>query len=497
MNFNSLEFLLFFLIVWLVHRVLPFKWRWVWLLAASYYFYMSWNPTLVFLIAGTTVVSYCAGVYIGKATTPTKKKAALVVTLIVCLGTLAFFKYFNFLFSSVVDFLNLFSMNLEGRIWNIILPVGISFYTFQTLSYVIDVYRGKFAPERHLGYYALFVSFFPQLVAGPIERPDNLIPQLRAQKNATMEDMEQGLRLALYGFFKKIVVADTIGVFVNSAFGNIASNTGFSLWVAGMLFTVQIYCDFSGYSDIASGCARMMGIRLMKNFNRPFLATSIREYGSRWHISLNSWFMEYVYFPLGGSRKGKARKYLNIFIVFTLSGLWHGAAWTFVIWGALIGLYTVLEDILRPYYHKLCDRLKIDNSNAAVKFVRRAIICLLVGLSSVFFRAQSVEDAFLIVSKMFTQFGLGESYFTSSLAALSMSMLDVMQLVLALVIVAVAHDMAYPPTQGKALFSPLAKGRTAEAARNTAYFYMIALIAVVWIITAGANESSAFIYFQF
>ncbi|MBE7088479.1 MAG: MBOAT family protein [Clostridiales bacterium] len=497
MNFNSIEFLVYLLVVIIVHRALPFKWRWAWLLIVSYYFYMSWNPTLVFLILGTTVVSYVAGIYIEKSQTQKVKKLLLTLTLVVCLGTLAFFKYWNFLFSSVVDFLNLFSLNLEGKVWDIILPVGISFYTFQTLSYVIDVYRGKVKAEKHFGYYALFVSYFPQLVAGPIERPDHLLPQLKAEKNATTEDMEQGLRLMIYGMFKKIAVADVVGAFVTSAFGNISANTGFSLWLAAMLFTIQIYCDFSGYSDIAAGCARMMGVKLTKNFNQPLLATSIREYGSRWHVSLNSWFMEYVYWPLGGSRKGKVRKYINIFIVFTLSGLWHGASWTFVMWGALIGTYTVVEDLLRPHYRNLCKRFNIDNKNALIVFIRRAIVFLLVGLTSVFFRAQSVEDVFLILAKMFTEFGLSEAYVNTSLTALSMSLLDIIQIALSLVIVALAHDMAYPSEKGNKLFSPLASGKTVEATRNTSYFYFIALIAVVWIIAASGNDTSAFLYFQF
>ncbi len=497
MNFNSVEFLIYFLVVVIVHRVLPFKARWVWLLLASCYFYMSWNATLIILMAITTVVSYTAAILIKRTKNAKLKKLFLILTLVVCLGILAFFKYFNFLFSSVVDFLNLFAMNLESQVFNIILPVGISFYTFQTLSYVLDVYRGKFEPEMHFGYYALFVSFFPQLVAGPIEKPGNLIPQLRAQKNATVDDMESGLKLMLYGFFKKVVVADTIGVFVNSAFLNLPQNNGLSLWLAATLFTVQIYCDFSGYSDIAAGSARMMGIKLMKNFDRPFLATSIKEYGRRWHISLNAWFMENVYFPLGGSRKGRARKYLNILIVFTLSGLWHGAAWTFVLWGLLIGIYGIIEDVARPYYHRLCDKLKIDNSNALVIFIRRAIVFLLVGLSSVFFRAQSLNDALYILGKMFNDFGISESYVNTAINALSIDLLDLIELALALVIVALSHDMAYPNTKKQGLFNNAMLTKSKEAGRCTLYFYYIAVIAIVWIIAASSNDISAFIYFQF
>ncbi len=497
MNFNSIEFLVFFLIVLVVHRLLPFKYRWIWLLCVSCYFYMSWNPTLILLMAVTTAVSYTSARFIEKEEKARNKKLWLILSLVVCLGLLGFFKYFEFLFSSVIDFLNLFSLHLEGLAFDIILPVGISFYTFQTLSYVIDVYRGKVPAEKHFGYYALFVSFFPQLVAGPIESPQNLIPQLRAEKNASAEDMEAGLRLLLYGFFKKIAVADVIGSFVNSAFADLAANNGLSLWIACTLFTVQIYCDFSGYSDIASGCARMMGIKLMKNFDRPFTATSFREYGSRWHISLNRWFMEYVYFPLGGSRKGKARKYLNTFLVFLLSGLWHGASWTFVAWGAFIGICVVTEDIVRPYYHKVCDKLHIDNNNSCVRFIRTTVLFLLVGLSSVFFRAQSIGDAFLILGKMFTELGLGEGYFNATLSVLSMTMLDAIGLTLALVIVAYAHQMAYPEKKKTGLFGSNSLGKSVEATRMTTYFYFIAVIAIVWILALASNDVSAFLYFQF
>lgn len=495
MSFNSLLFLAFFPIVALVHRFLPAKLRWIWLLAASYCFYMSWNAALVFLILGTTLVSYLAGLLIARTQKKGVKRFWLVLTLVVCLGTLAFFKYINFLLSSVIGFLNLFSLGLDPITLNVILPVGISFYTFQTLSYVIDVYRGKFPPERHFGYYALFVSFFPQLVAGPIERPENLLPQLRAAGRGSAEDVQTGLRFMLYGFFKKIAVADFVGGFVTSAFSEIGANNGLSLWAAAILFTVQIYCDFSGYSDIATGCARIMGIKLMKNFDRPFLATSIREYGRRWHISLNSWFMEYVYFPLGGSRRGKVRKYLNILIVFTLSGLWHGASWTFVIWGALIGVYTVIEDLLRPLWHKVRDKWKIDTDNAFVKLLRRCILALMIGFTSVFFRAQSVSDAFLIVSKLFTDWSFGGGYLTETFAALSLDLTGLVRLVLALVLVAVGYYICFPREND--LFSPSAKGVSVEALRCCVCFFMVALVALVWLEALSSGTGSAFLYFQF
>lgn len=495
MSFNSLHFLIFLPIVLIVQRLLPHKFKWVWLLLASYYFYMSWNAWLIFLIVGTTAVSYFSGLFISRTQSTKIKKLLLALTLVICLGVLVFFKYFNFLMQSVFDFLNLFSMNLDDFALNIILPIGISFYTFQTLSYVVDVYRGTIKAEIHFGYYALFVSFFPQLVAGPIERPQNLLPQLHSDYKATKVDMEEGLRFILLGFFKKIAVADFIGKFVNSVFSNVAAANGLSLWLAVILFTVQIYCDFSGYSDIATGAARMMGIKLMKNFDRPFSSTSMREFGTRWHISLNSWFRDYLYFPLGGNRKGRRRKYLNTIIVFSISGLWHGASWTFFIWGALTGLFIIIEDLLRPFYHKVCDKLHIDNKNGLVIILRRIILVLIVSLSSVFFRSQSVPEAGLVLSKMFTDIGFGNAYLAITMSAMSINWLDMVQLMLSLTLLVVAYDMCFPKPQQ--LFSASAVSRTASGLRFSAYIFFVLLIAFVWLNALAGNDTSAFIYFQF
>lgn len=495
MSFNSVEFLIFFFVVLLGYWLLPHKHRKYWLLAASYIFYMSWNAWLIFLIVGTTVVSYIAGIMIDKVEGVKTKKWLVAITLIVCLGTLAIFKYLDFFTQSAFSLLGLFGLQLEAPIFGLLLPVGISFYTFQTLSYVIDVYRKKCEVEKNFIYYALYVTFFPQLVAGPIERSTNLLHQFKEEKKACVEDFTQGFRFMLYGYFKKICIADVVGMYVNNAFGNIATSNGLTFWLAGILFTVQLYCDFSGYSDIATGCARMMGIKLMKNFDRPLLATGFRDYGRRWHISLNSWFMEYVYFPLGGSRKGRFRKYLNLVIVFTLSGLWHGASWTFVVWGLLIGVQNILEDLLRPVYHKICDKLHIDNNNEGVKMIRRIIMLLFVGFTGTFFRAQTMSDAVWIVGKMFTDFGFSMDYFTSIFTILDMNAYMLIQLFIALIILVKGYDMCYPTE--KSLFSINAKGHTAEALRLNTYLYYILMIAVIWVMAASGNMSSQFIYFQF
>ena len=292
MNFNSLHFLIFLIVVVLLYWLLPHKMRWALLLVASYYFYMSWNVWLVFLILGTTIVSYGAGILISKTNNGALKKFYLITTLVVCLGVLFFFKYFDFLMGSVIDFLNLFSMNLDDFALNLILPVGISFYTFQTLSYVIDVYAGKFEAEKHFGYYALFVCYFPQLVAGPIERPGDLLPQLKKEHKFSSDDMAAGLRIMLYGFFLKCVLADFFGIFVNNVFGNLDKANSLAVFSAGLLFVLQMFGDFAGYSLIATGTARMMGVKLSRNFDRPYLATSYTDNFQSCHIKLTPWIKD-------------------------------------------------------------------------------------------------------------------------------------------------------------------------------------------------------------
>lgn len=495
MSFNSIQFLIFFPVVLLGYWLLPHKYRKYWLLIASYIFYMSWNAGLIFLIVATTAVSYVAGLLIARTQDEKARKWLVAITLIVCLGTLAIFKYLDFFTQSLFSIFGWFGWEGEVPLFGLLLPMGISFYTFQTLSYVLDVYRKKCEVEKNFIYYALYVSYFPQLVAGPIERSTNLLHQFKKDLKPNVEDFTEGLRFMLYGFFKKVCIADVIGMYVNNAFGSIDGGNGATFWFAGMLFIVQLYCDFSGYSDIATGCARMMGIKLMKNFDRPFLATSIRDYGKRWHISLNSWFMEYLYVPLGGSKKGKLRKCLNIMIVYTLSGLWHGASWTFVVWGVLLGVYTILENGLRPLYHQICERYRIDNENEGVKMIRRGVVLFLNCLMIIFFRAQTMSDAILIVGKMFTDFGFSMNYFSTIFSVLKMDAFGFVQIIISLIILAKGYDMCYPPK--RSLFCSITQNRTAEILRVNSYIYYILLIAIIWIMAASGNMTSQFIYFQF
>jgi alginate O-acetyltransferase complex protein AlgI len=348
MFFNSLEFVIFFPLVVFAYFALPYKWRWSLLLLASYYFYMCWRPEYIILIIASTLIDYFAGLRMGQVNKK-KRKKYLILSLCTNLGLLFAFKYFNFFNNSLQATFNQFNLFYNVPAFSVLLPVGISFYTFQTLSYSIDVYRGDREPERHLGIFALYVAFFPQLVAGPIERSTHLLPQFYEKHNVDYVRITNGLKLMTWGFFKKLVIADRLAIYVNQVYNAPGDFHGAHIWIATYFFAIQIFCDFSGYSDIAIGAAEIMGYRFMKNFRRPYLAQSIAEFWKRWHISLSTWFRDYLYIPLGGNRVGKWRWYYNLFVVFMVSGLWHGANWTFVVWGALHGLYLVFAIVTQSH----------------------------------------------------------------------------------------------------------------------------------------------------
>lgn len=487
MVFNSFEFLLFFPIVCLLYFILPKKARWIMLLAASYYFYLSWNVELIYLIVFTTLISYGAALLIEKTEKKSLKKLCLTVTLLVCLGVLFFYKYFDFLAGSVVDIANHFGAAWDKFTLDLILPVGISFYTFQTLSYVIDVYRGSLPAERHFGYYALYVSFFPQLVAGPIERPENLLPQLREANKFNREDFVEGLRMMLIGFFKKVVVADLCATYVVAVYDDPASATGLSVALATVLFAFQIYGDFAGYTDIAIGCARVMGIRLMQNFNRPYIAESIKEFWARWHISLSSWFKDYLYIPLGGNRVPKWRNCLNVMIVFLVSGLWHGAAWTYVLWGAIHGGYQVIGKLTIKGRNKLLPKLGLDPDSAAVHRLRRFNTFILVCFAWMFFRANSFSDLGVLLSKLFTDWSLSDAYFTQSMSVLGLDLLGALTAVLSIYVMD-RMDVSH-------LLPASADGKRGMTAAR--YVYIVWAVALAWMLLFAGDGASSFIYFQF
>lgn len=495
MVFNSFAFLVFFPIVLLLHFISPRKIKWVMLLAASYYFYVSWSFKLIWLILFTTAVSYAAALLISKTSRLWLKKVALVLALLSCLGVLFFFKYFDFLSLSTTRFLRLFIDSVPDCTLGLILPVGISFYTFQTLSYVIDVYRGNMAAERHFGYYALYVSFFPQLVAGPIERPDSLIPQLKKPHKFTMENLAVGGRIMLSGYVKKIVVADTIAVYINSVYNNAHQATGLSVLIATLLFAVQIYCDFSGYTDIAIGCARIMDIRLMKNFDHPYRAKSIKEFWSRWHISLSSWLKDYLYIPLGGNRCSVPRHIFNLFVVFLVSGIWHGADWTFVLWGVLHGIYQIIGHMTIHKRNRLVERMGLQVSSGIVPVVRQFNAFLLVCFAWLIFRANSISDAGVLAAKLFTDWQFSFAYLENSFGSLNCTTLQLVICALCAVLVTVCDkvytDCEEYPVQAESgtVLSFVSKHKTT--------ILTIWLIAVSWFLLLSQNGASSFIYFQF
>ena len=400
MLFNSLHFLIFFPLVVVGYMLVPVKYRWGLLLAASYYFYMSWNPAYLLLIVFSTLVDYYCAIKMEKAANIKNRKRYLLTSLISNLGLLFVFKYFDF-FNHTIAFLgDIVQINYAYSSLNLLLPVGISFYTFQTLSYTIDVYRGNKRAEKHFGIFALYVSFFPQLVAGPIERSTRLLPQLKAtskSRELRYNNVTNGLKLMAWGLFKKVVIADRVAYYVNAVYGSAAEFTGMTVILATIFFAFQIYCDFSGYSDIAIGAAQVLGFNLMKNFDRPYFSKSISEFWKRWHISLSTWFRDYVYIPLGGNRTVKWKWYYNLFITFLVSGLWHGANWTFVVWGAMHGIFLITSIITSNLRATVKQIFAINKNSGINKLWQISITFALVTISWVFFRADSVNDAILLL----------------------------------------------------------------------------------------------------
>lgn len=485
MTFNSWEFLLFYPIVALLYFALPKRSRWIMLLIASYFFYLCYQAELIFLIVATTLVSWIASIIIERTDKRALKRLCLTVTLVVCFGVLFFYKYFDFLAGSVVSLIELCGGTPSPVELNLLLPVGISFYTFQTLSYVIDVYRGEVKTERNFFFYALFVSFFPQLVAGPIERPDNLIPQLKEAHKFSRDNFVKGGKHMLVGFFKKVCVADFISVFVDSVYNSPNEATSLGIVIATALFAVQIYCDFSGYTDIAIGCARIMGIKLMKNFDHPYTATSVKEFWSRWHISLSSWFKDYLYIPLGGNRRGKARQIFNVMVVFLVSGLWHGAAWTFVIWGALHGVFQVIGTLTWKSRNRLLERIGLSKDSGCVVLVRRITTFLFVDFAWLFFRANSMSDAILLLKKLFGGWGDSVSLTLDKMELGTVAILMTVLLILTLYMI------------DKMLSYDDSPDGSAVLTRGGSFVWFIWAVMFIWVLLLSKGMSSTFIYFQF
>ncbi len=395
MLFNSLHFiLLFFPVAVTGYYLLPHRFRWFWLLVLSAYFYMSFVPYDILILAVTILVDYGAGLVICKKS-GAERRMWLMLSIVANVSFLAFFKYFAFLRDNLLQIGRFAGYDITIPALSIVLPIGLSFHTFQSMSYTIEVYRGNQEPERHLGIFALYVLFFPQLVAGPIERPQNLLHQFRERHYFDYDGVTSGMKLIVWGLFQKMVIADRLAVTVDRIYAHPNEFGGLTLALATVLFAFQIFCDFAGYSDVAIGTAQVLGFKLMTNFRQPYLARSVAEFWKRWHISLSTWFRDYLYLPLGGNRKGPWRHMVNVLIVFAVSGLWHGADWKFVIWGALNGVFVVMAGLRPPGSRDTASR-------QAPAVVRRVATFALVCCTWVFFRAGSLREAFTILGRIFS-----------------------------------------------------------------------------------------------
>ena len=478
MLFHSFSFLIFFSIVFVIYWAIPHRFRWILLLITSYYFYMSWNTKYVFLILFTTVITYISALLLENTTNIRRRKWILGTSIFFCLGTLFLFKYFDFFNHIFLDLLHVFSFELHTVTLNLLLPVGISFYTFQTMSYVIDVYRHNIHAEQHFGKYAAFISFFPQLVAGPIERAKNLLPQLNKQCEFDYDSATYGLKLMAWGYFKKMVIADNVSPYVQLVYDNPESFQGFSLVIATLLFSLQIYCDFSGYSDIAIGASKMLGINLMTNFRSPYFSKSLKEFWSRWHISLSTWFKDYVYIPLGGSHCHYLRKCFNLFITFLFSGLWHGANWTYVMWGGIHGTARVIEDV---FTHK-GNKIKNKHFNILKMFIIYIFCCF----AWIFFVSESLSDAWYVITHLFTGIGTFDNYLLNGL--MSMELLSFYNLILGLCILLLfIYDAINLHNDCIKIVS-----HQPTVVRYTFYLFLLFLI-----LYFKSSTQAEFVYFQF
>ncbi len=502
MLFNSIEFLIFFPCVVLVFFLIPKRMQTYWLLLTSYVFYMGWNPKYALLLLFSTAATFVSSLLIDRAKQSAQRarqegktprnwaKLFVALCLIVNLAILFLFKYFDFMIDNINALLKSTGRELIRPAFDVLLPVGISFYIFQALSYTLDAYRGDVPIEHNFFKYAAFVSFFPQLVAGPIERSSNLLAQFNTPKTFDIDRVRNGLMLMVWGFFEKIVIADRAAILVNQVFNYSTYYSGFEVLVGMLLFAVQIYGDFAGYSDIAIGAAQVMGFDLMANFRRPYFAQSVGDFWRRWHISLSTWFRDYLYIPLGGNRRGKLRQNINLMIVFLVSGLWHGAAWTYVLWGGLNGAYQVIGSRTKPLRERAMRRLNMRRDTFSHKVLRALITFLLIDVSWVFFRASTVGQAFSMLGSLFGTFNPW-IFVDGSLLNMGLSLAEWMVLLLsigALVIVSALKE------RGMALRDTLAK--------QEAWFrWLICLGAVFAVLIFGIYgpgfDAASFIYFQF
>ncbi|MCR5820136.1 MAG: MBOAT family protein [Bacteroidaceae bacterium] len=469
MLFNSIAFLLFFPIVCLLYYSIPVdktRWRNLLLLIASYYFYMNWEPVYALLILTSTLITYAAALGVEHYNDKSKRKCCLILSIGLNLSILFLFKYYNFLAENVTVFLQFIGLAIDLPKFTLLLPVGISFYTFQALGYSIDVYQGKTKAEHDFSTYALFVSFFPQLVAGPIERSNNLLPQFKTHHVFDYNLTMSGIKMMLWGYFLKLVMADRCGMYVDIIFNNVDKHNGGSYFLASLLFPFQIYGDFAGYSLIAIGAAKVLGFRLMENFHRPYLACSVGEFWHRWHISLSTWFKDYVYIPLGGNRVGRLRQYFNLMVTFVVSGIWHGANWTFLCWGALHGILLCLEKALG---------IRAKNYKGVPKLIHSTFTFIFVCFAWILFRANNLQDAINVVTGMFTNFS--EPYHALG------TFIGIAAAMPVLIAKEIMDEYNFHPMQ--------------RLGNNWLLQHAGIAVLIVYILLFGVLDSNQFIYFQF
>ena len=476
MLFNSISFGVFLIIVFILYYIFPHKFRWGFLLAASYAFYMHlhlWYGILLFL---TTLLTYALGISLEKADSDRQKKRNLLFGILPLVLIIIFFKTANPIIIQLNDAISKGALSVHPITLTILLPAGVSFYFFQSMGYLIDVYRGKISAERHFGYYALFISFFPQLLAGPIGRADSLLPQYKKERPFVYENVTYGLKLMTWGYYKKLVIADVFAITVDQVYNHAHSYVGLVFIITTIMFAIEIYCDFSGYSDIAIGCAKLFGIELMTNFKSTYFSFSIKEFWSRWHISLSTWFRDYVYIPLGGNRVPKWRNCLNLFITFLVSGFWHGSALTYIMWGAVHGLLQIIETLIYP---KGKDRQK--------HFWQLPVTFILLCFTWIFFRANSIGDALWIISKLFLDCARPYNYLKTAVICLDMSYIQMGAMSLS-VLVLLAYDLlslkydVIKEFSGQKFF-----------VRWPVYVLMLVVIALF----SAKGVATEFIYFQF
>ncbi len=495
MQLVSLSFLIFVFVAIAVYFLMPAKLRCVWLLAASWFFYYRLSGKLLILLAFVTIVTYVTGMLMGDvqdseaAQGKNGRKGIMVAGVVILVLLLGFFKYTGFMLDTVKSLLAFLGLEQAGPVVSIALPVGISFYVFQAIGYIVDCYKGKIKVEKDYIKLALFVSFFPSVMSGPIERAGNMLPQFSEPRKFSYDGMRDGLLLMLWGYFQKIIIADRLSVIVNSIYDSYESYPGTLLFIATVFYTFEIYCDFAGYSNIAVGVSGIMGIDIMQNFRQPYLAASIPEFWRKWHISLSTWLRDYLYIPLGGNRKGYGRKLLNIMIVFAVSGLWHGAAWTFVVWGLLHGLYQVIGSVLGPSRDKLVEALKIDRQSFSHILLKILVTFMLVNIGWVFFRAPSFGVAAHVLVHMWkpTLWVLTDG----TLFTLGLSAADVRLLILSLVALIVVDILN---ARGIVIRDLLTK-------QSLWFRWVVYIAAFIFVVTCGiwgpGYDAASFIYSSF